>query len=101
MFNVIDNLGVRAVDEDGVCKEVFVSIEDGCSVSVDGTMIESSYSARGVSVRRSVRGYTIIKSIHYHFYCASIVDAGMTITNLRVMCKNHLSFFLSSTLGEF
>lgn len=52
VFNVIDNIGVRAVDEDGECKEVFVSVEDGCSVSVDGMIVESSYSASGVSVRR-------------------------------------------------
>ena len=54
VFNVIDNVGVRAVGEDGVCRELSVSIQDGCSVSVDGMIVESSYNAFGISVRRSV-----------------------------------------------
>ena len=49
---MIDSIAVRAVDEEGRCQEVFVSLEDSCSASVDGVMVETAYNQDGVSVRR-------------------------------------------------
>ena len=49
-LNVIDQIGVRAVDESGSCKNIQVDV-DGCSASIDGTPITSLYSSQGIMVR--------------------------------------------------
>lgn len=52
-LNVIDQIGVRAVDDNGMCRNIQVDV-DGCSASVDGAALASGqrYSSGGISVRR-------------------------------------------------
>ena len=49
-YNIIDEITVRAVDLDGVCKNVAVSVSS-CQASIDGMSLNSTYSSAGVSVR--------------------------------------------------
>ena len=50
-FNVIDEIGVRAVDNSGNCRDILVSKEDGVTVTVDGEVV-TQYSEAGISVRK-------------------------------------------------
>ena len=50
-LNVIDHVGIRAVDSNGVCRNISIDLNDQCSVSVDGenaTMFQDG----GVYVRK-------------------------------------------------
>ena len=51
-LNIIDKIGVRAVDETGVCRNIQVDV-DGCTVSVDGVPLSTSLSSGGIIVRKS------------------------------------------------
>ena len=48
--NIIDAVYVRAVDDAGTCHNIAVRLS-GCSASVDGVSLSSTYSSMGVSVR--------------------------------------------------
>ena len=48
--NIIDEIAVRAVGLDRVCKNITVNV-NGCRAFVDGTLLNSTYSSAGVSVR--------------------------------------------------
>ena len=52
-LNIIDQIGVRAVDNSGTCKNIQVNV-DGCSAIVGGVPLAASsrYNSRGISVRR-------------------------------------------------
>ena len=52
-LNVIDQVGVRAVDNNGLCRNIQVDV-DSCSASIDGTQLlaGSRYNQGGISVRR-------------------------------------------------
>lgn len=50
-FNVIDEIGVRAVDNSGNCRDILVSKEGGGTVTVDGEAI-TRFSENGISVRK-------------------------------------------------
>ena len=50
-LNIIDEIGVRAVDEDGRCVNIGVNI-DGCSAEINGVPLDQRYSTGGISVRR-------------------------------------------------
>ena len=49
-INVIDSIHVRAVGNDGICRNIEVSL-DQCSASVDDVSVDM-YSSAGISVRR-------------------------------------------------
>ena len=49
-YNVIDEITVRAVGLDGVCRNITVS-STGCQASIDGTLLNSTYSSAGISIR--------------------------------------------------
>ena len=52
-LNVIDRIGVRAIDETGACRNIQVDI-NGCTASVDGVpVISTALSSGGVTVRKS------------------------------------------------
>ena len=58
-LNVIDQIGVRAVDDDGLCRNIQVDI-DGCAVSVDGVPLTTNFISGGISIRKiSNRGARI------------------------------------------
>ena len=50
-INVIDTIGVRAVDNDDQCRNIQVDL-DGCRASVDGVEITMPYRMAGISVRK-------------------------------------------------
>ena len=52
-LNVIDQIGVRAVDTNRMCRNIEVDV-DGCTASVDGQPLAAGarYSSGGISVRR-------------------------------------------------
>ena len=50
-INVIDTIGVRAVDNDNQCRNIQVD-RDGCRASVDGVEITMPYRMAGISVRK-------------------------------------------------
>ena len=50
-YNIIDEITIRAVSLNGVCKNVIVSIYSGCRASIDGTLLNSTYSSAGLSIR--------------------------------------------------
>ena len=52
-LNVIDQVGVRAVDDSGVCRNIQVDV-DGCTAAVDGVPLAEGgrFSNGGISVRR-------------------------------------------------
>ncbi len=52
-LNVIGDVGVRAVANDGQCRNILVDV-DGCTASVDGVALDpmGRYMSAGVSVRR-------------------------------------------------
>ena len=47
-LNVIDRIGVRAIDETGACRNIQVDI-NGCTASVDGVPVISTALSSGVS----------------------------------------------------
>ena len=52
ILNVITKIGVKAVDDDNKCVEIFVN-RSQCTVSVNGTDLEmGSYSSGNINVRR-------------------------------------------------
>ncbi len=52
-LNVISTVGVRAVGDDGQCRNIRVDVE-GCTASVDGAALDvvGRYMSAGISVRR-------------------------------------------------
>ena len=50
-INIIDTIGVRAVDNDDQCRNIQVDL-DGCRASVDGVEITMPYRMAGISVRK-------------------------------------------------
>ena len=50
-INIIDDIAIRAVDNNGTCHSIYVSL-DQCTARVDGTIVSSrSYSSAGITVR--------------------------------------------------
>ena len=49
-YNVIDEIAVKAVGNDGVCRNISVTV-DQCTATVDDIQLNSSYSSAGISVR--------------------------------------------------
>ena len=49
-LNVVDAIGVRAVGNDGVCRNIHVGLSD-CQATVDGVDISGTYRVSGISVR--------------------------------------------------
>ena len=49
-WNVINRIGVKAVDDEGKCREISVDLE-GCAAAVDNVALTSSYSSAGIFVR--------------------------------------------------
>ena len=49
-WNVINQIGVRAVDDEGQCRNIAVDLE-GCSASVDGVPLTTSYRSNGIFIR--------------------------------------------------
>lgn len=51
-FNFVDRIAIRAVDENGDCKNILIDL-NGCSATVDGQLItqENNYCQQGVFVR--------------------------------------------------
>ena len=52
-LNVIDQIGVRAVDDNDRCRNIKVDVE-GCTTSIDGNPLSTGhrYSSGGISVRK-------------------------------------------------
>jgi len=52
IFNIIDEIAVRAVDEAGECRDIMVSLKsDGCAASVDGIDLDKNMVMNGISIR--------------------------------------------------
>ena len=52
-LNVVDEIAIRAVDNLNECRNIFVKLEDKCTVQIDEAPFTGfSYSNQGVSVRR-------------------------------------------------
>ena len=52
IFNIIDEIAVKAVDETGECRDILVSLKpDGCATSIDGIEVDQNMARNGVSVR--------------------------------------------------
>ena len=49
-FNVMDEIGIRAVDQNGACHDIRVHV-DTCSASVDGVQLTENYRSAGIFVR--------------------------------------------------
>jgi hypothetical protein len=51
-LNVIDQIGVRAVDNNGMCRNIQVDV-NGCAASIDGAplAVGARYSSGGINVR--------------------------------------------------
>lgn len=47
----LDEIGIRAVDNNGLCKNILVQL-NGCSVSVNGVGVDRFYSENGISISR-------------------------------------------------
>ena len=50
-LNVIDEIAIRAVDMNGTCKNILVSL-DNCSVTVNGLSVQRMYSEGGITISR-------------------------------------------------
>ncbi len=48
--NIIDEITVRAVGLDGICRNIAVSVEN-CQATVDGSVLDETYTSAGISVR--------------------------------------------------
>ena len=51
-LNVVDKIAIRAVDENGACKNVEVDLS-GCAVSVNGMPLRGRYRSAGIVIRPS------------------------------------------------
>lgn len=49
-FNVMDEIGIRAVDRSGACHNIAVDV-DTCSATVDGQKLDGNYRSAGIFVR--------------------------------------------------
>ncbi len=63
-LNVIDRIGIRAVDTDGVCRDIEIQ-KDNCSMSIDGTALSDMYKFEdaGIVVRKARSGSRIRVSV--------------------------------------
>ena len=63
-FNFVDKIAIRAVDEQGVCKNILIELS-GCTASIDGNLVTSneSYCEDGIFVRPSARGNRVRVSV--------------------------------------
>ena len=50
-LNVIDEIAIRAVDMNGMCKNILVSLNN-CSVTVNGMSVQRMYSDGGITISR-------------------------------------------------
>ena len=51
-LNIINRIAVRAVDDDGACREIAVDV-DGCSIEVDGMPVNFSRNSNsGIRIRK-------------------------------------------------
>lgn len=57
-LNAIDQIGVRAIDSDGFCRNIKVDV-NGCTVQFDGNRLSSSVSSGGISVGQISNGVRI------------------------------------------
>ncbi len=48
--NIIDEVTVRAVGLDGICRNIAVSVEN-CQATIDGSVLDETYTSAGISVR--------------------------------------------------
>ena len=77
-LNVIDRIGVRAIDETGACRNIQVDI-NGCTASVDGVpVISTAFSSGGITVRKS--------SNRVHISVPNCNDASLV---MWVFCETH------------
>lgn len=51
-LNAMDQIGVRAIDSDGFCKNIQVDVTD-CLVSVNEVAVSTHFSSGGISVNKS------------------------------------------------
>ena len=49
-LNVVDAIGVRAVDNEGTCRNIHVGLSD-CQATVDGLSVSGTYRRAGITVR--------------------------------------------------
>ena len=63
-FNFVDKIAIRAVDEQGICKDILIELE-GCTTTVNGALVPTTtpYCADGVFVRPSTRGNRVRVSV--------------------------------------
>ena len=50
-WNIIDIIGIRAMDSRGACHNISVGV-DTCSAVLDGNLLTENYRSNGISVRR-------------------------------------------------
>lgn len=50
-IHVINTIAVRAIDDAGACQNIQADLS-GCSASVNGIMVNTTYQSAGISVRR-------------------------------------------------
>ena len=76
-LNIIDEIAIRTVDRQGSCVEIGVSIESGCSATVNG--IETGrYARNGIDVRVSLSSRRVR---------VSVPNAGDTSLVMWVSCE--------------
>ena len=63
-FNFVDKIAIRAVDEQGACKNILIEL-GGCTASIDGTLVTASdsYCTDGVFVRPNSMGNRVRVSV--------------------------------------
>lgn len=49
LFNGIDEIAIRAVDNDGVCRDIWVTLPN-CTTLVDNVTVDESYAGRGIHI---------------------------------------------------
>lgn len=80
-FNVMDEIGVRAMDRGGACHNIAVHV-DTCSAVVDGQKLNGNYRSAGITIRNQYAGHVRVSVPN----CNSTSHLVMYI-----ICQKHLS----------
>ena len=51
-FNLVDEIAIRAIDDDNNCRDILVTVDDQCQPTIDDSVVDFNFSASGISIRR-------------------------------------------------
>lgn len=99
-WNVIDNIGIRAMDTRGMCHNIAVGV-DACSATLNGNLLTDNYRLNGISIRRysnhvrvSVPNCNSTTTLVMYIICQRNLSVWDPITDAKIQA-NMLKFVIA------